>query len=157
MPRGRTSRTPEKRAQLLEAITTHGGNVTAAAKECAIGRQTVFDWKAADPEFKRQLEAAIDRGVDMLEDEARRRAFAGWDEPVYQKGELVGHVRRYDTILLIFMLKAHRPEKYRERVENINRDMPITAEGVIAGFSGLPAADQTKVLIDLGVDLPGTT
>lgn len=53
-------------------------------------------------------------GVVSLEAEARRRAMDGVDEPVYHKGEVVGHVRKYSDTLLIFLLKAHRPHKYRD-------------------------------------------
>src|SRR5262249_4954507 len=49
--------------------------------------------------------------------EMRRRALVGWDEPVYQGGKLVGHIRKFSDTLLIFALKAERPEKYRERYE----------------------------------------
>jgi len=113
--RGRTSRTPENEAALLEAVVLNGGNVTAACKECSIGRTTVFDWSQADPEFKKHLAAAVDRGIDVLEDECRRRAFAGTDEPVFHKGEVCGYIRKYSDLLAIFMLKGARPEKYRER------------------------------------------
>ena len=54
-------------------------------------------------------------GTDALEDEALRRAFHGSERPVFQGKELVGYVRDYSDTLLIFMLKARRPEKYRER------------------------------------------
>ena len=34
--------------------------------------------------------------------------------PVYYKGEVVGHVREFSDTLLMFSLKARRPEVYRE-------------------------------------------
>ena len=52
----------------------------------------------------------------MLEAEARRRAAIGVDEPVFYKGEVVGHIRKYSDTLLMFLLKAHWPEKFRENV-----------------------------------------
>ena len=36
---------------------------------------------------------------------------------MFYKGAVCGHVRRYSDTLLMFLLKAHRPEKYRERYE----------------------------------------
>ena len=50
-----------------------------------------------------------------LEDEAIRRAREGVDEPVFYKGEHCGNVRRYSDTLLIFMLKARKPDVYRKR------------------------------------------
>ena len=50
----------------------------------------------------------------MLEAEARRRAAIGVDEPVFYKGKVVGHIRKYSDNLLMFLLKAHWPEKFRD-------------------------------------------
>jgi hypothetical protein len=52
--------------------------------------------------------------VGALEDEALRRAVEGVEEPVYQGGKQVGVIRKYSDALLMFLLKAARPEKYRE-------------------------------------------
>ena len=38
------------------------------------------------------------------------------ERPVFQGKQLVGHIRDYSDTHLIFMLKARRPEKYRERL-----------------------------------------
>ncbi len=68
-------------------------------------------------------EEAREEAADHLEDEARRRAVDGWDEPVYGSGGTgvgtveVGTIRKYDSTLLIFLLKGARPEKYRERFD----------------------------------------
>jgi hypothetical protein len=35
---------------------------------------------------------------------------------VYHRGREIGEVREYSDTLLVHLLKAHRPEKYRERV-----------------------------------------
>ena len=44
-----------------------------------------------------------------------RRAREGVDEPVFYQGEHCCNVRRYSDTLLIFMLKARKPDVYRER------------------------------------------
>ena len=56
--------------------------------------------------------------MDDLELEARRRAVEGTERPVFYQGGEVGYVREYSDTLLIFLLKAHRPNKFRERVEH---------------------------------------
>lgn len=61
----------------------------------------------------------------MLELEARRRACEGVERKKFHQGEPVidpvtgKHYveREYSDILLICLLKAHRPKKYRERFE----------------------------------------
>ena len=103
------------------------GTITHAARAAQIARQTHYDWleeKDDDGKPTEQAEryrAALDdahqQGCESLEREATRRAVEGVDEPVYQKGECVGYIRKYSDVLLIFMLKGAKPEKYRERFE----------------------------------------
>lgn len=84
------------------------GNVTAAANGVGINRLTAYRHRHTDPLFAQQWEAALELGLDGLEDAARQRA-----------------ATMSDT-LMIFLLKAGRPEKYRERIEQ--RSVAITAE-----------------------------
>ena len=97
----------------LEALATTA-NVTVAAGQVGIDRATAYRRKHSDEVFEQRWEEAIEEAVDLLEGEARRRAAVGVDEPHYYKGEIVGYVKKYDTRLLICLLKAHRPAKYRE-------------------------------------------
>ena len=39
----------------------------------------------------------------------------GVPKPVYYQGKLIGHVPHYSDALLMFLLRAHRPEIYRDR------------------------------------------
>jgi hypothetical protein len=64
----------------------------------------------------RDWEDAIEAGTDVLEEEAKRRALFGVEKPVFQKGELVGHVQEYSDTLMIFLLKGRNPNKFKERV-----------------------------------------
>ena len=63
-------------------------------------------------------QAAVNDALDSLEEEARRRAHDGWQEPVYQGGKQVGTVQRFSDNLLMFLLKGKRPEVFRERFEH---------------------------------------
>lgn len=99
--------------------------MTASVQTIGISRQTAYDWRAADPKFAEAWEVAVELGTDSLEDEAIRRARVGTDKPVYQGGELVGHVREFSDTLMIFMLKARRPGKYRED-RNFKGEITIT-------------------------------
>lgn len=88
------------RLKFLDGLRMHG-MVTQAAIEAGIHRDTAYYERQRDPTFAEEWRQALDRGVDMLEDVARLRAFGGSDT------------------LLIFLLKAHRPEKYREVTKHI--------------------------------------
>lgn len=90
-------------------------SVTRAAKKTRIGRQTVYDWIKNDPDFKIAFESACDIATAKLEDEAVRRAYEGTLKPVYQGGAKVGTIREYSDTLLIVLLKARAPEKYKDR------------------------------------------
>ena len=116
-----TRRTPEKEAELL-ALITAGDYVSVAAEKCGIARQTVYDWKYADEAFAQRLADAQKRGdevqVERLEIEADRRARDGIDKGIYYEGVRVAVERQYSDTLMMFRLKAKRPDLYRERHEH---------------------------------------
>lgn len=90
------------------------GNVSEACREASISRQTAYDRRKADPAFAASWSDAIEAASDALEREARRRAIEGTLEPVFYQGAECGQVRKYSDRLLEILLKAHRPEKFRE-------------------------------------------
>lgn len=114
----RTIRTPKKEAAFLEALSINGGNVARACARARFSRNAAYQWRADKPEFAAKWDRAVEIGTDALEDEALRRAHDGTERPVFQKGVCVGHVREYSDTLLIFMLKARRPERFKDRVAN---------------------------------------
>jgi hypothetical protein len=106
------------RAVFLAALEA-SGNVSAAARRAATHRGTAYRHRAADPSFREAWDEALEVALDALEAEARRRALEGWDEPVFHAGEICGHIRKYDAALLMFLMKAYRPEfRDHARVEH---------------------------------------
>jgi hypothetical protein len=112
----RTIRTAKNRQKILDALR-EGYSVAGACRAAKVGRTAAWEWRNADETFAAEWDDAILEGSEVLEDEARRRAFAGTDKPVYQGGQMVGTIREYSDTLLIFMLKGRMPEKYRERTQ----------------------------------------
>lgn len=110
----KTIRTPKKAEAFLAALSD-GRSVTSACQVALISKPAAYAWRKEDKDFAAAWDDAVETGTDLLEDEARRRAQDGVEKPVYQGGECVGHVREYSDTLMIFLLKARRPEKYRER------------------------------------------
>jgi len=122
-------RTAATRKRFLE-IYAECGNITMAAREAGVCRDTHYQW-LLDPEYAAAFEEAEQIASDLLLEEARRRAHDGWDEPVVYQGELQYEkvwnpeakrfeltgaplaIRKYDSTLLMFLIKAKRPE-YRE-------------------------------------------
>ncbi len=114
---------PEKRLAFLTVLAA-SCNVTKAAKAIGVSRELLYDWRDKDPEFAAAWERAVTLGVEALEDIAHVRAFDGLDKPVYQSGVEVGKIREYSDTMAIFLLKAHKPKKYREnqRIEMTGAD-----------------------------------
>lgn len=115
------------------------GNVSRAAEAAGISRQTAYDSRDRSKEFRKDWDAALDVATDKLEAEARRRAVDGLVRYKFHKGYPVTHPEtgepyyehEYSDTLLIFLLKAHRPEKFRDRVEHTGADGgPIRHEDV---------------------------
>jgi hypothetical protein len=117
MTTARTVRTVEKgdwKAVFLKALAS-SGVVTTACKKAKIGRTTAYKTRDEDAAFAADWDMALEAAADVMEEEAHRRAVTGTLKPVYQGGKKVGSIREYSDTLLIFRLKAARPEKYRER------------------------------------------
>ena len=92
------------------------GNVRLSARNANVTRQVVYRARDRSAKFRADWDEALEEARELLEAEARRRAAIGVDEPVFYKGEVVGHIRKYSDTLLMFLLKAHWPEKFRENV-----------------------------------------
>lgn len=125
-------KTPKKEDVFLLALA-ESGNVTRAAKKAKLSRTQLYNKRKADLAFAKIWDEAEALGVSALEDEARRRAYDGWLEPVFHKGVRVGTVRKFSDTLLIVLLKAHKPEKYRENMKikhggQISITMPDTVK-----------------------------
>jgi hypothetical protein len=89
--------------------------VAAACRAAGVERATAY--RDRDPRFAAAWDEAAEDGTDLLELECRRRAVEGVDRPVFYKGQQVGTVKEYSDRLLIFLLKANRPEKYRDNFD----------------------------------------
>jgi hypothetical protein len=88
----------EWRPPFLAALR-NSGNVRAACKAAGISRAAAYSHRENSREFRQQWDEAIEDACDILEAEA------------WQRG------RKSSDTLLIFLLKAHRPEKYREVIK----------------------------------------
>lgn len=94
-----TNGTPEKPDWVDRwlSVFRDTGNVRLACHAAGVGRTTAYMLRVRDPEFALAWKEAEEDACDLLEAEARSRA------------------RKTSDTLLIFLLKAHRPEKFRER------------------------------------------
>ena len=97
----------------IEVLRTTG-NVTLAAQHAGQSRNQVHDVRQRSKRFAAQWDNALEEATDLLEAEARRRAFTGIDKPVFFKGEVVASIKKYSDPLLMFLLEAYDPQMFRD-------------------------------------------
>lgn len=73
--------------------------------------------------FAAAWDAALERGVQRLEDCALERALHGEERPVVSGGKLLGTYMRHDNTLLRFLLQHRLPERYG--VQRIQPGHPV--------------------------------
>lgn len=131
MARKKTTKATPKRskpdwAPAFLAALADTGNISAAATLAGINRTTFYRRRDDDEAFAKAVSDALETACDSLELEARRRALAGVPRKKFDKGLPIidpdtgeQYVEReYSDTLMIFLLKGHRPEKYRENVRH---------------------------------------
>jgi hypothetical protein len=107
-------------AQLRET-----GNVSAAARAAGTCRSRCYEWRRRDQAFAADWADALEEAADRLEMEAFRRAVKGVDEDRFFQGSVVGEVTRYSDSLLMFLLRARRPERFGPRQMPENADTGV--------------------------------
>ena len=125
---------PVWRAGFLAALSITA-NVTQSAKAVGISRRHAYRVQESDPEFAADWAEAMEEACDALEEEARNRAMGTYISYKFTKsGDPIYHPltnepyaeRAVSDTLLILLLKAHRPDKFKDRsaVETTITDAP---------------------------------
>ena len=113
----------DKQIEFLKAFELVG-TITGAAREVGINKNTHHatwmklkkDGTPKDKKYYLAFQEAEESAVELMISEARRRGIVGTEQNVLWKGEVVDTVRKYSDNLLMFLIKAQRPE-YRDRYE----------------------------------------
>lgn len=105
-------------AELTTYLTelARAGRKHGAAKAAGLKMSFIQDLRKDDPEFAEAEREALQVYGESLEKEAHRRGVEGWDEPVFYKGDVCGHVQRFSDRLLELSLKKNVPE-WRDKVQ----------------------------------------
>jgi hypothetical protein len=120
-----TSKIPPWAPKFLDALVWDP-NVSRAAAIAGIGRQHAYTVRGQNPTFAAFWDEAVEIATDALESAVRRRAMDGVPRPIYQGGKLAGFVREHSDQLAALLLKAHRPQKYRENYDLRHFGIPAT-------------------------------
>lgn len=93
------------------------GVVSYACEAARVSRCHVYATRNKDPEFSSNWRDALEIAIDSLEAEARRRALEGDIRRQYDRdGRLIQEEVVHSDALMCLLLKANRPEKYKNRV-----------------------------------------
>jgi hypothetical protein len=103
------------RSAFLIALT-EGATVAVAARKAGVSYRTTFDHRKKDPAFRRLADEAHEMGTDAIEHAATERAIVGHERPIWSHGKVAGTIREPSDRLLELLLRARRPEKFRENV-----------------------------------------
>jgi hypothetical protein len=152
-----------KQAAFLRAYS-RSGNITIAAQAAKIDRSQHYTWMQHDAGYPAKFEAAQTEAVELLEYEARYRAEHGVEEPiVYQgkftflpkfdktTGEILRNekgnpiyeerplcIRKKSDVLLMFTLKALKPDVYRENTKlEVSGSLDVLVDRLTAGRARL--------------------
>lgn len=150
----------KKKRQLFLDVLSATGKVLEAAQAAGFTTANFLHRiRKMDKKFAEDWDDALDAAGDILEAEAIRRAVEGVMEPNYYKGEVVGYTVKYSDSLLTTMLKATKPDKYREKLAlegKLNANigitiLPMTSKSMLdwEQDAQLVHTEQKKLKLDL--------
>lgn len=139
---GKQTTSPKKGSwcKLFLETLAESANIVHSAGKAGIASSTAYEWAKLHPDFQAEWNEALKQGIASLEQECRRRAMVGTQRGVYHKGEKVETITEYSDTLAIFLLKAHRPDIYRERID-VNQKHSGDVELRVAGMTPQEARD----------------
>ncbi|WP_066798286.1 hypothetical protein [Sphingomonas soli] len=107
--------TEEKQRRFIETLADTG-MVEEAARTVGMSRQSCYRLRRTPgaEAFARAWDAAVQQAALHLVDLAFDRAINGSDEPIFDReGRRVGRRMKTNDRLLMFLLRAHLPDRYR--------------------------------------------
>lgn len=121
--------------------------VTEACKVAHVARTTVYEERQRNEEFAVAWSEIELETTEAMEREAYRRGVEGVTKPVFQGKEHVGDVQEFSDTLLIFMLKARKPETYRDNV-HVQHSGTVRSETVEVPDDDARRREVAKILAE---------
>ena len=169
---GRRARAMERRGKDWKAMFLRTlaatGNITGSARAAGVDRETAYEHKRNDEAFAAAWVSALESCIDDLEESGIHRAKDGMERMRFGKNGAHIDPRtgkpyvefEYSDTLWLAIMKAHRPQLYRERLEVENTTTvqlltPIEQRERLAAI--LPTLNYAapRLLDSGGVTLPG--
>lgn len=121
-----TEALPESKFDLFIEMLGQVGVPNRACELAGVSRATMFKRKKDDELFAARWEDARRQSVEVLEAEARRRAYEGIDKPYMYKGKVVMVLKERSDRMLEFLLMGWAPKKYGKQQTAV---MELTGAG----------------------------
>ncbi|MGE0179698.1 MAG: hypothetical protein AB7O91_07760 [Sphingomonas sp.] len=133
--------TPQRQRDFIAALAD-SACVAEAARAAGMTTRSCYRLRRESPQFAAAWEAALAHGARHLVDLAFDRAIHGSDEPVFDsEGHRVGRRLRQNDRLLMFLLRAYLPERFRHAHRSVR--MPGEPEP-----PGLPPVEEAMRLLE---------
>lgn len=140
-------------------------NVTLACEVAGVSRRHVYRVKGEDADFRADWDEAIETACDLLEAVAFEVGATGVERVrrrYDRDGKMIAEEREVirDTRILELLLKAHRPQKYVDRLRvgadapdtsQVDADIIALAEELRALAAG-PVPDESEIIEAVVVD-----
>lgn len=109
--------TPERQRRFIATLAATG-IVTQAARSIGKSMEALYKLRARPGAegFAEAWDAALERGVQRLEDCALERALQGTPTPIVSGGKMLGTWSKPDNGLLRFLLQHRLPQRYATRL-----------------------------------------
>lgn len=112
--------TPQRQRDFIAALA-RTGSVSHAAAEINMTKEGAYQLRLhpQGESFRKAWEAALDFGVQQLEDIALERAMHGVLTPVFGKKGQIGEKRVYNDHLLMFLLRHRLAGRYNPKKDDL--------------------------------------
>ena len=107
----------DRRQRAFLAGFVAGMGVKRASELSGVSRFSHYQWMREDIGYRERFQRAHMILADDAAQEVYRRAFRGVETPVIHRGRITGWYKSYSDALAMFMLKALRPNVYRDNAE----------------------------------------
>jgi hypothetical protein len=145
-PRRNSITAERQRAFIAHLAAT--GIVTAAARHVGASMEALYKLRQRPGAegFCAAWDAAVDRGVQRLEDTALARAIAGEERMVVSSGQVLGTEVRHNEALVMFFLRNRRADRYGGQVQAGHPLYERVRAEVLAELAFESAASHEEVL-----------
>ena len=122
------------------------GNVAYSCSLAVVRNWTAYRARRDHPNFAAQWDAALAEACGRLEEEARQRAVDGITRKVFYHGNECGEIHMRSDQLLMFLLKAHNPARFRDNY-NVEHSGPNGGPIMVEDVTKL-SAEERQARID---------